>query len=208
MSFGELADAIGWVALLLGVGSTVAQFDRVRRLGVEGVSIATWTLFFLMSCFWVCYGVADHFLVVVLGSAILMPFQCSIVGRLKPRESRAVVARSCACAFLLCALTTLLFGWQGGLLGTGLLMIINRGPQISELVRSRSGLGVSVASWSVGAICLVCWLIYYAGQDQWAAAASTGVAAVASASIALLATWRHRQASEVRDVANARLAQA
>ena len=75
MSFGELADAIGWVALLLGVGSTVAQFDRVRRIGIDGVSIATWTLFFLMSIFWVCYGVAEHSVVVVLGSAILMPFQ-------------------------------------------------------------------------------------------------------------------------------------
>ncbi|HEV7957942.1 MAG TPA: hypothetical protein VGP11_00625, partial [Acidimicrobiales bacterium] len=60
MSFGELADAIGWIALLLGVGSTVAQFERVRRLGTDGVSIATWTLFVLMSVFWICYGVAVH----------------------------------------------------------------------------------------------------------------------------------------------------
>ncbi len=208
MSFGELADAIGWVALLLGVGSTVAQFDRVRRQGIEGVSIATWTLFFLMSCFWVCYGVAVHSVVVVLSSVILMPFQYSIVLRLRPREARMTVSRSTAYAFVLCGLTTCLWGWNGGLLGTGLLMIINRGPQITELVRSRSGSGVSVASWSVGALCLLCWVIYYAGLDQWAAAVSTGVAALASATIALLAMWRHRRASEACDIATAQLAQA
>ncbi|HWD97318.1 MAG TPA: hypothetical protein VG246_12930 [Acidimicrobiales bacterium] len=208
MSFGEVADAIGWVALLLGFGSTVAQFDRVRRLGIEGVSIATWTLFFLMSCFWVCYGVAVHSFVVVLSSVILMPFQVSIVHRLHPRRAAAIVARSFAYAFLLCALTTYLWGWSGGLLGTGLLMIINRGPQIIELVRSRTGSGVSVASWSVGAICLVCWVVYYAGLRQWAAAVSTGVATLASGSIALLATWRHHQVHETIEVGNAQLAQA
>jgi uncharacterized protein with PQ loop repeat len=208
MSFGELADAIGWVALLLGVGSTVAQFDRVRRLGVEGVSIATWTLFFLMSCFWVFYGVAVHSVVVVLSSVILMPFQCSIVRRLEPGASRMIMSRSIGYAFLLCGLTTCLWGWNGGLLGTGLLMVINRGPQIIELLRSRSGSGVSVASWSVGAICLLCWVVYYAGQRQWMAAVSTGVAALASAMIALLATRRHHQTSDIFDIADARLAQA
>jgi uncharacterized protein with PQ loop repeat len=208
MSFGELADAIGWVALFLGAGSTGAQFDRVRRLGVEGVSIATWTLFFLMSCFWVFYGVAVHSVVVVLSSVILMPFQYSIVRTLKPSASPMIVSRSIAYAFLLCGLTTCLWGWNGGLLGTGLLMIINRGPQIIELLRSRSGSGVSVASWSVGAICLLCWVVYYAGQRQWAAALSTGVAAVASTMIALLATWRHRQTTEILDSENTRFAQA
>ena len=208
MSFGELADAIGWVALLLGVGSTVAQFDRVRRLSVDGVSIATWTLFLLMSCFWVCYGVAVHSAVVVLSSVILMPFQYSIVRRLKSQGSRMIVARSMVYAFLLCGLTTCLWGWNGGLLGTGLLMIINRGPQIIKLLRSHSGSGVSAASWLVGAICLLCWVVYYVGLGQWAAALSTGVAAVASTTIALLATWRHRQVSEAFDLANAQLVQA
>jgi uncharacterized protein with PQ loop repeat len=206
MSFGELADAVGWVALFLGVGSTVAQFDRVRRLGIEGVSIATWTLFFLMSCFWVFYGVAVHSVVVVLSSVVPMPFQYSIVRRLGPSESRTVMSRSITYAFLLCGLTTCLWDWNAGLLGTGLLIVINRGPQIIELLRSRSGSGVSVASWSVGALCLLCWVAYYAGQRQWMAAVSTGVAALASAMIALLATWRH-QTRDILDVANARLAQ-
>lgn len=208
MSFGEMADAIGWVALLIGVGSTVAQFDRVRRSGIEGVSIATWTLFLLMSCFWVCYGVADHSMVVVLGSAILMPFQLDIVRRLVPRRSAMIVARSCAYAFVLCALTTLLWGWNGGLLGTGALMIINRGPQIIELLRSRTGTGVSVASWSVGAASLVCWQVYYAGQDQWSAVIATGIAALASTVIALLAMWRHRQAGVARNTVSVQLARA
>lgn len=208
MSFGELADAIGWVALFLGVGSTVAQFDRVRRLGTDGVSIATWTLFALMSVFWVCYGLAEHSVVVILGSAILIPFQLSIVRHLRPRQSKAIVARSCAYAFGLCVLTTCLWGWEGGLLGTGALMIINRGPQILKLLRPGSGSGVSVASWSVGAICLAGWVIYYAGQRQWAASVATGIAVLASSTIALLATWRHRQSDESFELAGAQLAQA
>jgi hypothetical protein len=190
------------------LGSTVAQFNRARRLSIEGVSIATWTLFFLMSCFWVGYGLAEHPIVVVLGSAILMPFQFSIVRRLRPSESIAVVARTFALAFVLCALTTCLWGWDAGLLGTAAVMIITRGPQIKELLRPGSGSGVSVASWSVGALCLACWLVYYAGQRQWVAAAATGIATLASTTVALLAMWRHRQVSESLEVANARLARA
>jgi hypothetical protein len=149
-----------------------------------------------------------HSAVVVLSSIILMPFQYSIVRRLKSQGSRMIVARSMVYAFLLCGLTTCLWGWNGGLLGTGLLMIINRGPQIIKLLRSHSGSGVSAASWLVGAICLLCWVVYYVGLGQWAAALSTGVAAVASTTIALLATWRHRQVSEAFDLANAQLVQA
>jgi hypothetical protein len=99
------------------------------------------------------------------------------------------------------------WGWEGGLFGTGALMIINRGPQILKLLRPGSGSGVSVASWSVGAICLICWVVYYGGQGQWAAAAATGIAALASSTIALLATWRHRQSGESLELAGARLAQ-
>lgn len=194
MSPGDLADAVGWIALLLGVASTFAQFDRGRRQGVDGVSLATWSLFVMLGCFWISYGVASGSAIVALGSLLPLPMQLFIVARLEPAKSLGVVGRSFAVAFGLCGATTWLFGWSGGLLGAGIAMILLRGPQFVELVRSRSALGVSVASWSVSATCLACWAAYYFVRAQWVACAVTAVATLASGAIALLASWRHRRA--------------
>ncbi len=196
MSLRVLADSLGWIAVFLGLGGTSVQYRRLLRRGVEGVSLATWTLFACMGCFWIAFGFVVHSAVIVLGSAIIWPFQVGIVYRLKPWHAWATIARSVAYALVCCGCTTMLWGWQGGVYGTGVAMAINRGPQIIELIRYADGTGVSVATWALGATGALCWVIYYDSNGLWAPLVATAFAGVASLTIALLAAWRHRQATE------------
>jgi uncharacterized protein with PQ loop repeat len=195
VTFHSLLSSAGWAAVFLGLVGTIAQYARAKRLGVEGVSLATWVLFVFMGCFWITYGaVSAHSWQVILGSLIILPIQLAIVFRLKPWRRWNVTVRCFAFFVVCCVIPTLLWGWAGGVLGTGIAMTANRGPQIVELVRHEDASGVSVSSWVLGVGGSVLWVGYYSGAHLWAALVSTLVAGIANLSIALLASWRHGQA--------------
>lgn len=186
-----LVDA-GWVAVSLGVVGTYAQFVRANKRGVEGISFATWTLFAFMGCFWITYGaVSAHSWQVILGSLLVLPFQLAIVFRLKPWNERKVLAQSFLFFVSCCVLPTLLWGWAGGVYGTGVAMTANRGPQLLELIRHEDASGVSVSSWMLGATGSALWILYYSGVHLWAALIATLFAGIANLTIGLLASWRH-----------------
>ena len=109
---------MGWLAVASGVVGTSYQLRRVRTLGVEGVSLATWVLFVYMGCFWITYGVAARSAQVVLGSALIMPIQLSILFRLAPWRRWAVPARALGYFVACCVTPTILWGWAGGVFGT------------------------------------------------------------------------------------------
>jgi uncharacterized protein with PQ loop repeat len=179
MTLHSLTLSAGWGGVLLGMLGTLAQYRRANLLGVEGVSLATWVLFVFMGCFWITYGaVSAHSWDVVLGSVILLPMQLSIVYRLKPWQSWGVTARSLGFFVASC----------------GVAMTVNRAPQIVELIRHVDASGVSVSSWVLGVICTALWVVYYSGQHLWAPLVATFFAGLANGAIALLASWRHRQA--------------
>jgi hypothetical protein len=90
----------------------------------------------------------------------------------------------------------MLWGWAGGVFGTGVAMSINRAPQLIELVRHPDASGVSATSWFVGAFGCSLWILYYVGAHLWAALTATAFAGLANLAIALLATWRHNQARQ------------
>ena len=92
---------MGWLAVVSGVVGTSYQLRRVRTLGVEGVSLATWVLFVYMGCFWITYGVVARSAEVVLGSLLILPMQLSILFRLAPWRRWAVPARALG-YFVLC----------------------------------------------------------------------------------------------------------
>ncbi|HUX05616.1 MAG TPA: hypothetical protein VMV53_12020 [Acidimicrobiales bacterium] len=196
MDYHALATDFAWAAVLLGLGGVLAQYRRARRLGVEGVSTATWVLFVFMGGFWITYGMAAHSSEVTIGSLIVMPFQLAIVFRLQPWKSPQVVLRSLAFFVAACVMPTLLWGWVGGVYGTGVAMVVNRGPQILELIREEDASGVSVTSWLLGVAGTMLWVAYYQNVGLWAALISTAFAGLANLTIALLATWRHRQARQ------------
>lgn len=194
MDYHALALSCGWVAVGTTFGGTSVQFARARRRGVEGVSLATWTLFVLMGLFWIAYGVTRGSATIVLGSLLVLPLQVALVVRLRPWRAWPVVARAVGFAVGFCVLPTLVWGWPGGVYGTGIAMVLNRTPQIVALVRHGDAAGVSVAMWSLGVAGAVLWVIYYQSAHLWAAMIATSLAGVASLSIALLARWRHHQA--------------
>jgi uncharacterized protein with PQ loop repeat len=193
MNYHDLAVGIGWIAVVLTVWGTFAQFLRVLRQGIEGVSIATWLLFTYMGCFWVCYGFDQRSAVIVLGSAIVLPFQAGVFIRLKPWHSWAVVSRVTLYSFLVCFAPMIFWGWTAGVYGAGVTMVITRGPQLIELIRNPDATGVSVPMWSLSSAALLCWVVYYEDFHLWAAFTSVLVAGIASVAIAVLAQRRHRQ---------------
>jgi uncharacterized protein with PQ loop repeat len=186
-------------AIGIGVVSTVVQFLRIIRNGVEGVSLATWSLFVFTSVFWVSYGiVSSHSLAVVLGSALVAPFQIYIVARLSPLREWRTVAKSALFAFVLMFAPIALWGWPAALYGAGLGMTLMRLPQFVELIKVRHAQGVSALSWYSSAACSGCWVVYYVGAHLWAALSATAAAGVASLAIGGLATLRHVQTRRER----------
>jgi catabolite regulation protein CreA len=104
-------------------------------------------------------------------------------------------------------LPTLAWGWPGGIYGTGIAMVMNRAPQIVELIRDPDVSGVSTTTWTMIATGGVCWMVFYENARLWAAFASTSCACVASITIALLALWRHSNAGASRSAQQSVLTQ-
>src|SRR5665213_2306022 len=94
MTWHSITISMGWLAVASGVVGTSYQLRRVRALGIEGVSLATWVLFVYMGGFWITYGFAAHSAEVVLGSALILPIQLSILFRLAPWRRWALVGRA------------------------------------------------------------------------------------------------------------------
>jgi uncharacterized protein with PQ loop repeat len=176
---------------------TWVQFRRLVRIGVEGVSLATWLLFLWMGMFWVAYGFAIGRPLVWLGSLPLLPLQAALVWRLRPHRQALTVVVTAVAILFLSGLTTALWGWSAGVVGTTVAMFWNRLPQIIELLRDPDVRGVSVSSWSIGAACSALWVTYYLGLRLWFPMAATIVAMVSNLAIAGLATWRQRQQARV-----------
>ena len=192
----------GYLAVAIGISSTVLQFQRLRRDGVDGISLATWVMFLLTGFFWISYGLfGAHSIIVDLGSGTVLPFQAYIIWRLAPWRHWRSVLQSTVFVFAFSFAPVLLGGWPAGVYGTGLSMALMRVPQIVELARQRHADGVSAPAWYAGVVCSVLWLFYYAGAHTWAAFWSTMSAGVASLVVALLATLRHRQALADRALA-------
>lgn len=198
MSYHGFTVEMGWLAVLSGVVGTATQLRRVSTRGVEGVSLATWVLFVYMGCFWITYGFTARSAEVVLGSALILPMQLAILFRLKPWLRAAVPMRALGYFVLCCVVPTFVWGWAGGVLGTGVAMTINRAPQLIELVRHADASGVSATSWFIGAFGCTLWILYYTGAHLWAALTATAFAGLANLAIGLLAMWRHTQAHQSR----------
>ncbi len=198
MTWHSITISMGWLAVASGVVGTwrisCAGCARAALKGSRsprGFSSSTWV---------VSGSPTDSSPTrseIVLGSALMLPIQLSIVYRLKPWRRWP-----CPCEalgyFVACVASRrrLLWGWAGGVFGTGVAMSINRAPQLIELVRHPDASGVSATSWFVGALGGTMWILYYTGAHLWAALTATAFASLASLSIALLATWRHSQARQ------------
>jgi hypothetical protein len=119
--------------------------------------------------------------------------QVVIVWRLQWWRHLSRVALATAFIAQCAAMPVLLFGWAAGALGVGFAMAANRVPQIVQLIRHPGDFGVSTASWSIGAVCSVAWIGYYAAEHLAAALIATVAGMIGNLVITALAVWRHRQ---------------
>jgi uncharacterized protein with PQ loop repeat len=194
MHFHSFTVAIGWIAAVLSVVVVYTQFKRMSQRGVEGVSLATWTLFLYLDIFWILYGVAVHSWQLMIGGTIALPFQLLIWLELKPWERSRVSVHSLALFVVFSVLPALLWGWAGAAVGAGLVGWVTRAPQLVHLVRYETASGVSVSSWATAATGSGLWVVYYSGARLWPVLFVTAVGGLVSLIVAGLAVWRHRQA--------------
>jgi uncharacterized protein with PQ loop repeat len=187
-----LASLVGWGGGLLGLVMTYLQAVRVYRKGPDGVSATTWSLFTLMAMFWLCYGFAAHSAQVIAGTAAGVPLMVWLLAMVDPTELRKGLARGAAAIVLTTWVPALLLGWDAGLLGIGVLMVVTRFPQLLELVRVDHARGVSSGSWIIGSVSVTMWLIYYASSRMTAAAISMAFALAMNLAIVAMAVVRHR----------------
>jgi uncharacterized protein with PQ loop repeat len=191
--FYDVTVWIGWIAVLLGMIVAATQFNRINANGVEGVSLATWALFVLLSLFWACYGVSIKSWEVVLGSLVALPFQLFILIRLRPWARREVIGRSFLFFALACFVPAYFWGWTGAVIAVGMAGSVTRGPQLIHLIRHEGAIGVSVRSWATAAFVSGLWIIFYYGAHLWAVLVVTAFAGSVSLAIAVLARWRQLQ---------------
>ena len=193
MSSHLLFSIIGWIAAFLGLPGTIVQYRRILKDGVEGISVATWMLFAFMCVYWIAYGVAVSSWVVIMGSLIVFPFQLLVISHLSPMKHLKIVFGS-AVFIIICAwLPAMIWGWNAGVFGTGFAMVMNRMPQLIELIRVKHVFGVSASSWAIGSLGSFLWIIYYISERMWAAFFATLVSGIVNVLIMILTIWRHHQ---------------
>jgi uncharacterized protein with PQ loop repeat len=172
---------------------TIVQLRRAWLVSTDGIALATWCTFIFATIFWTWYGFAVHDPVVLWSSLVIFPIQAAIIAKIEKRGEGKTILAAAAFVFVTCGLPTMLWGWSAGCYGAGVLMILNRWPQIKTLLVSSEVEGVSVASWSIGTVSLFLWVLYYSEHNKWAPLVASGGAAIGNVAIVVLATWRHRQ---------------
>ena len=185
MSFTSASFVVGWVAVTLSTLSAYLQFRRVGTHGAHGVSTSTWTLFVLLAIFWTLYGVAVRSWPLVAGTLLALPWQVSILVRLRPWRLWDV-ARSAALVLICSVGPALWWGWTGAVLGAGGAGTLTRVPQLVAVLRSSRTSGVSAGSWSLGVAVSALWVVYYLGARLWGVLVVTAIAGSMSLIIALL----------------------
>jgi len=187
-----LASIVGWGGVTAGACTTLLQALLVRRKGTDGVNATTWSLFTLMSAFWLSYGLSVESPEVVVGTILGLPFLLRLLWMLDATERRRGLVKGATAMFVMAWLPAALFGWNVGLLGLGALIIATRMPQLLELVRVDHARGVSSSSWAIGSLSVTLWLAYYVSSSMTAAAVSMALALVTNLMIVTLAVMRHR----------------
>lgn len=193
MSSHDFYLAVGWVATAMGWFLTLVQLRRAWRVSTDGIALSTWLTFIFATIFWAWYGLAVHDPVVLWSSIVIFPIQFLIIVRIERKGEWRTLVGAGAFVLLTCGVPTMIWGWSAGCYGAGVLMVLNRWPQVIKLIRSSEVEGVSVASWSIGMVSLALWVLYYSEHNKWAPLIASGGAAVGNAVIVVLATWRHRQ---------------
>ena len=191
------ADIIGWIGALTGGFMTAIQYFRARRVGVDGISPLTWSLFLMMGIFWMAYGFEEHSACMVVGTLMVAPVQAAILFAIGWRETWRSMVLALLMVIVTILLPTIIWGWNVGAGSIGVVMVFTRLPQIVDLIRLPSVEGVSVMSWLLSSVNLGLWLYYYVVHHDSGAALSMVITIASNLLITVLAARRHHHTKEV-----------
>ena len=191
------ADIIGWIGALTGGFMTAIQYFRAHRVGVDGISPLTWSLFLMMGIFWMAYGFEEHSACMVVGTLMVAPVQAAILFAIGWRETWRSMVLALLIVIVTILLPTIIWGWNVGAGSIGVVMVFTRLPQIVDLIRLPSVEGVSVMSWLLSSVNLGLWLYYYVVHHDSGAALSMVITIASNLLITVLAARRHHHTKEV-----------
>ncbi len=191
------ADVLGWTGALTGGFMTAIQYVRARRVGIEGISPLTWSLFLMMGIFWLAYGVQQRSACMIAGTVLVAPVQAAILVAIGWKDIWRSALGSLGIVVFSILLPTALWGWNAGAGAIGVVMVVTRFPQLIDLIRLPSVEGVSVMSWLLSSVNLGMWLYYYVDKGDTGAALSMVVTIVMNLLITGMAARRHHHTQEV-----------
>jgi len=173
------------------------QYRRAKRVGVDGISPLTESMFLMVGIFWMAYGLTLHSAPLFFATMFSAPFQMAILLTIGWRKTWRSVLGALAIVIFAIVLPTALWGWNVGAVSIGIVMTFTRLPQIVDLIQMPSVEGVSVGSWLLSSVNLGLWLYYYVDQHHTGAAISMVVTISSNLLIVVIAALRHRHTKEL-----------
>jgi uncharacterized protein with PQ loop repeat len=155
-------DMVAWIGGIGTVAMVLAQFVRVRRDGIEGVSPTTWALFLCSNVFWIGYSHSIGSTPLMAAVILEVPLGIAILARLPRSNVMRSIALAAPVALVALVLPTFAWGWAAGLIGCTIISIALRAPQIQAAIRSRFAHGVSLYTWLLAFANCLLWASYAA----------------------------------------------
>ena len=181
----------------MGGFMTVVQYRRTKRVGVDGISPLTESMFLMLGIFFMAYGLTLHSAPLFLGTMFSAPFQLAILLAIGWSKTWRTMLGALAIVIFAIFLPAALWGWNVGAGSIGIVMMFTRLPQIVDLIRMPSVEGVSVVSWLLSSVNLGLWLYYYGYHHDTGAAISMVVTIASNLLIVVIAALRHRHTKEL-----------
>ena len=181
----------------MGGFMTVVQYRRTKRVGVDGISPLTESMFLMLGIFFMAYGLTLHSAPLFLGTMFSAPFQLAILLAIGWSKTWRTMLGALAIVIFAIFLPAALWGWNVGAGSIGIVMMFTRLPQIVDLIRMPSVEGVSVVSWLLSSVNLGLWLYYYGYHHDTGAAISMVITITSNLLIVVITALRHRHTKEL-----------
>ncbi len=189
----SLATAIGTISAVFGFLMGAYQLHRAYKVGIDGISLATWCSFGYLAVWWSAYGFAINSPESAWGNIATIPVIFLVVRKLDWKNGIRTLYINLLVVVLIPGLMTAIGGWSVGVVGVGAIALWNRFPQILKCIRYKDVEGVSASGWLIGTICSMFWTYYFYLVHQWYTFYMNICLTTASLTIVVLSLWRQLQ---------------
>jgi uncharacterized protein with PQ loop repeat len=194
--------AFGIIAPTLTILQCLAQANRIRGTGANGVSLATWILSAFVSEIWFCYGIIFHVtaeivanIPAIIVSSVVAFLAAKAQGKL-PRGTLGYVTVTTITILATVSGSFHSLRWVLATVAVGSSIIIYL-PQLALVIRPKDLSGVSIISWCLASLTSLGWFVYGLEIHQIALAAPSFVMFPAAFTI-FIQVLRHRLKNEPR----------